>query len=83
MENRCKMLRELSSVQFAAWELHLYLDTHKCDKKAMQMHKKYTERAQELKEEYEELFGPLVAATGSGAAWLADPWPWEYKECAC
>ena len=46
--DKCKLMRELSSVKFAAWELHLYLDTHPCDEKALEMHKKYTERAKEL-----------------------------------
>lgn len=81
MENRCKLLRDLSSAQFAAWELHLYLDTHECDKKALQMQRQYAEIAQRIKREYEELYGPLVTASGSGAAWLSDPWPWEGKEC--
>lgn len=83
MENKCKLMRELSSAQFAAWELHLYLDTHKCDKKALEMNKKYTMRANELMEEYEEKYGPLSPRSGSGEAWLRDPWPWEYKECGC
>lgn len=83
MDNRCKLMRELSGAQFAAWELHLYLDTHKCDKKALEMQREYTNCARELQAEYEEKFGPIVHTTESGAAWLADPWPWEYKECGC
>lgn len=83
MENRCKLLRELSSTQFAAFEMHLYLDTHKCDKKAMEMYRKYNERAKALAAEYEEKFGPLTHEAGSGEAWVMDPWPWEYKECGC
>ncbi len=79
--DKCSLLRELSSVEFAAWELHLYLDTHKCDKKALEMHEKYTKRAAELKEEYEECFGPLTHKSESGPEWLKNPWPWEYKEC--
>ena len=37
----------------------------------------------ELKEEYEECFGPLTHKSGSGFEWVKDPWPWEYKECDC
>lgn len=80
---RNKLLKELSAVQFAAWELHLYLDTHKCDEKAMEMHKKYVERAKELTAEFEECFGPLNHESGSGAAWIKNPWPWEFMECDC
>ncbi len=82
--DKCKLMRELSAVQFAAWELHIYLDTHPCDEKALEMHKKYTERAMELREEYEECFGPLTSDSGSGLEWVKNPWPWEYmKECDC
>lgn len=81
--DKCKLMRELSSVKFAAWELHLYLDTHPCDEKALEMHKKYTERAKELIAEYEECFGPLTHKSGSGLAWVENPWPWEYMECDC
>jgi spore coat protein JB len=81
--DRCKLLREVSAVSFAAWELHLYLDTHPCDEKALEMHKKYSERAMELKKEYEEYFGPLTHEFGSGCIWVKDPWPWEYVECGC
>ena len=81
--DKCKLMRELSAVNFAAWELHLYLDTHPCDEKALEMHRKYTERAMELKDEYEECFGPLTHHSASGLAWIKDPWPWEYKECGC
>ena len=83
MSERKKLLMRLSATQFAAWELHLYLDTHPCDTKALEMHKKYSERAKELTEEYEECFGPLTHMGGSGLEWIKDPWPWEYKECDC
>ena len=48
-----------------------------------EMHKKYTERAKELTEEYEECFGPLTHESGSGLVWIKNPWPWEYMECDC
>ena len=51
--DKCKLLKEISAVSFAAWELHLYLDTHPCDEKAIEMHRKYTVRAMELRKEYE------------------------------
>lgn len=80
---RNKLLRELSAVQFAAWELHLYLDTHKCDEKAKELHKKYVKRESELKAEYEECYGPLYSSTESGENWIKNPWPWDYKEADC
>ncbi len=81
--DKCKLMREISAVRFAAWELHLYLDTHPCDEKALNMHRKYSDRAMELKNMYEENFGPLTHESASGLKWTKDPWPWEYKECGC
>lgn len=81
--DKLSILKELSAVEFAAWELHLYLDTHKCDEKALTMSKKYKNRANELRAEYEQLCGPISYATGSGEDWIKGPWPWEYKECGC
>ena len=43
--DKCKLMREISAVEFAAWELHLYLDTHPCDEKALEMQQNYVERA--------------------------------------
>ena len=77
MSNREKLLRTLSSVQFALWELHLYLNTHPEDMTALGMHEKYAKKLQELTAEYEESFGPLSPRTGEGIEWLKNPWPWD------
>lgn len=81
--DKCKLMREISAVEFAAWELHMYLNTHPCDEKALEMKKKYVDRAKELREEYEECYGPLNYKSGSGAEYVKNPWPWEYMECDC
>ncbi len=77
MSTHDKLLRTLSSVQFALWELHLYLNTHPNDMTALGMHEKYTCRLNELTAEYEECFGPLSPKTGEGIEWLKNPWPWD------
>lgn len=77
MNERQKLLRCLSAEQFAAWELHLYLDTHPADKKAKEMYERHQARATELREEYECKYGPLSPRDGEGCEWLKDPWPWE------
>ena len=59
----------LSAVQFAMWELHLYLDTHPEDIGDLK-----------LKDEYEAKYGPLYSNSGSpGVHWLKNPWPWDYE----
>lgn len=76
-------LLRLSAVQFAAWELHMYLDTHPNDKLAKERYKKYFAEYKALLAEFEEKYGPITQPA-KGNAWLSDPWPWENdKECDC
>ncbi len=77
MSDRKKLLMRLSATQFAAWELHMYLDTHPCDRTANEMFRKYTNEAEILKAEYEKKYGPLTVSNSYEADWLNDPWPWE------
>lgn len=79
MSDRKKLLQKLSAVQFAAWELHMYLDTHPCDTTANEMFRKYTEEAKMLKTEYEKKHGPLTVSSSYEADWLCDPWPWDIQ----
>ncbi len=82
MTDRETLLKKLSALQFAAWELHLYLDTHPDDFEALELHKKYACKSKELAELYESKYGPLRSMSGSGEMWLKNPWPWDIKECA-
>ncbi len=82
MNERQKLLQRISTSQFAAWELHLYLDTHPCDSSANEMFRRYTEEAAMLKKEYERKYGPLNVSASNEADWLKDPWPWE-NERSC
>lgn len=82
MNDRKKLLNRLSSTQFAAWELHMYLDTHPCDRTANEMFRKYVDEAQMLRREYEKKYGPLTVPSSNEADWLNDPWPWE-NERSC
>ena len=79
MAERNKLLRKLQAAKFAAWELHLYLDTHPCDKAANEMFRKYTNEAKMLKKEFEDRFGPLSITNSNEADWLCDPWPWDFQ----
>jgi spore coat protein JB len=75
-----ELLKKLSAAQFAAWELHVYLDTHPDDKQAIQLYKKYDKKTRELKDEYEKHYGALTIDGGdSGDEWLQNPWPWELQ----
>ena len=78
--NKKSLMKDLMAHDFAAYDLQLFLDTHPCDKKALECFQKQTAKAKELKKEYEEKYGPITA---SGAKcelpwqWIQSPWTWE------
>lgn len=81
MNERERLLRRLSAAQFAAWELHMFLDTHPNDAQANSKFEQYKLKASDLKKEYESKFGPITIDKSMGnAEWLSDPWPWEYMK---
>ncbi len=77
-------MSELQSISFAIQELALYLDTHRDDKEALTIYRKFQEIYHDAKCNYEKKYGPLThnSISTSGYKWLNDPWPWEYaKNC--
>ena len=78
--SRAELLRRLSEAQFAAWETHLFLDTHPDDAAAMKNMATYQKAARQLMEEFEKTYGPLTARDLYGDTrfeWLNSPWPWD------
>ncbi len=81
MTEREKLLKKLSAVEFAAHELHIYLDTHPDDREAGKALDSYEKQSAGLRNEFESRFGPLTAGSdGNRWAWIADPWPWNTEE---
>lgn len=74
-------LCELMALSFAITELGLYLDTHKDDKEALALYRKYVELMRDGKARYEAQYGPLqqTAVPESGWTWIDSPWPWEME----
>lgn len=74
-----ELLRKMTAEQFAAFDTQLYLDTHSCDKEALEMFNQYNRQHQKYLCEYESRFGPINSDhTESGSwDWINDPWPWE------
>ena len=73
-------LVELMALDFAIDELGLYLVTHAQDQEALQLYWSYIKLAQEGREKYQKLYGPLLQTDltpEDGYAWLKDPWPWD------
>ena len=87
MENKAfsddyyQMLEELQAVDFACVELNLYLDTHPDDLEAIKQYNTLTKKAKELRQAFEERFGPLMHFGHSYSvhpwAWIDSPWPWQ------
>ena len=80
MKDRETLLRQLSAAQFAAWEMHIYLDTHPQDKEALKAMQKYRREAERLHHEFQEKFGPLTVSDtidDMSFTWINNPWPWE------
>ena len=77
-----KLLRRLSAMQFAMWEMREFLDTHPNSKEALQYYNKYLPMYQSAVEEYTKNFGPLelgAAASETQWDWVSEPWPWEWE----
>ncbi len=69
-------LLELSEVAFAAHDLNLYLDNFPNDKEAIQKFNEYRKKANQLMEEYENTYGPLVVSSNS---LNTTPWAWDSR----
>lgn len=82
MTEREMMLKKLSSYDFAATELHIYLDTHPDDNSAADAFRYYEVQSKKLRQEFEKQYGPLSPGNKNGNrwAWIADPWPWDNQE---
>lgn len=80
MSDRDALLRRISAAQFAAWENHLFLDTHPNDELVLQNMMRHRKEANKLICEFEKKYGPLTTSDIYGDtrfAWLDSPWPWE------
>ena len=74
-------MTELQALGFAVQELALYLDTHRDDRDALELYRKYQKMYNHCKEEYKKRHGGMnhfAVSEAEGYDWLDDPWPWEY-----
>ena len=55
-EIRRKMMKEIKCLNFAIIDLAEYLDTHPNDRKAICLHREYTNELNELKDKYQRIF---------------------------
>lgn len=81
MDEKTRMQCCISAYDFSIWELELFLDTHSCDTRALEMRKEYQAKREALIAEYECKFGPYIVnsnqVTGDRWSWVDNPWPWD------
>ena len=59
MNEKEMLLRRLSALDFAIWELHIFLNTHPNNTQALEQYNDFNDKRMVLQEEYEQIFGPL------------------------
>jgi spore coat protein JB len=82
MDERNTLLKNLSAIGFYLFDLHLFLNTHPNETRAMELYSRYRQQFLALTAEFESKFGPLTALNGVSGnewKWVRSPWPWEYS----
>ena len=80
MIDRENLQKKISAYGLAAYDWHLYLDTHPYDKRAIRMFHDIVRKLRPLEQEYESRYGPLRAENSVSTDswdWINEPWPWE------
>lgn len=82
MSERERLMRKIAAVDFAITELHLFLDSHPNNQEIANKLEECKIKSNELRCEYEKMFGPLSSASENGNrwAWISNPWPWDNTE---
>jgi spore coat protein JB len=80
--DQLEMLKELQALEFTALDLHLYLNTHPNDQRALADYSRAIREAARVKNIYAVSYGPLMAEDNVNQAcwkWIEEPWPWEIE----
>ena len=82
MTKREALLKQISTYQFAALDLQLYLDTHPNDAAAKRRLSDSEHKSGQLRAEYEAKYGPIVFrdTPDTRMKWIKNPWPWDLCE---
>ena len=80
--NKREMKKRIYEIDFAIYELVLFLDTHPTNRKAMELHCEYRNKRAEAIAAYEAQYGDYISTIKDVPAtecwkWLKGPWPWE------
>lgn len=83
---RRDLLDKIYRVSFALDDTKLFLDTHPCDKEALEFFEKYAEERRCALREYAKYYGPLTLDSMDLDScerwnWINEPWPWQEGGC--
>lgn len=82
MEDKAKLVHRIYELDFALYELTLFLDSHPTSSRALELIGEYRDLRSKLIEEYEEKYGKYVLThadvpLSESWQWLEGPWPWD------
>ena len=79
--NRDELLQKISALDFYIIDLNLYLNTHPNDRDVIERYNAVVKEARMLRDEYERMYGMLMASSPSRTPWqwIENPWPWQYN----
>lgn len=77
-----ELLRRIDEIGFSAYDLQLFLDTHRDCEEALELYKSLVFTYRAAVKAYESKFGPLSAMNSSDKTpfeWVSDTlaWPWQ------
>ena len=82
---RKDLLDWINVVSFAVDDVKLFLDTHPCNKAAMEFFDEFKKQRVQALKEYAKYYGPLTLDTASTCTerwnWINEPWPWQEGGC--
>ena len=83
---RKELMQRINEASFAVDEVKLFLNTHPCDRDALEYFKEYSHIRNEAMKMYAEHYGPLTIDTAicsekNSWSWTEEPWPWQEGGC--
>lgn len=78
--DRERLLNWINIVSFSLIDISLFLDTHPCDKEALEHFEHFSDLRKQAMKEYSENYGPLTLDNVTNYKkwdWALQPWPWE------
>lgn len=82
---RTDLLAWINVVSFAVDDVKLFLDTHPCDREALEFFEEFENERRQALCEYAKYYGPLTIDSMSTESerwtWINEPWPWQEGGC--